>query len=97
MTDRTRQQRYRILIRQTPDAEWTIWGRYSSNAHRTYGDATWLTARPDVADVRIECTTTINEHLTPAELLNHLTQVPPPPAVADRTPPDNHPAAGVES
>lgn len=88
MSARTRQDRFRVLILRDTENDWVVWGRYSSNAQRTYGDAVWLAARPDISDVRIEHTTVTTESLTAEELLAHLVDTPSPvrPATGEPTP-----------
>ncbi|MBB4984979.1 hypothetical protein [Streptomyces nymphaeiformis] len=68
--------RFRIHIRYHDRPGWTVWGRFSSNAQRTYRDASWLLTQPDIAEVDIQCTTTVEEHLTLDELRACVASIP---------------------
>ena len=73
----TTSTRYRILVRRHDETGWTVWGRYSRNAQRTYDDATWLTSSPETTEVDIQRTTVTEDHLTIEELRAHLLHAPP--------------------
>ncbi|MFF7851890.1 hypothetical protein ACFZDF_30525 [Streptomyces sp. NPDC007910] len=77
MTQPTTSSRYRILTRRQDETGWTVWGRYSRNAQRTYDDATWLTTQPDTAEVDIQRTTVTEDHLTIEKLRALLLDAPP--------------------
>lgn len=68
--------RFRIHIRYHDRPGWAVWGRFSSNAKRTYRDAAWLTTRPEIAEVDIQRTTTIEERLTLDELHACIADIP---------------------
>ncbi|GGU62696.1 hypothetical protein [Streptomyces lavendofoliae] len=73
---RSRAERMRVMVLWDGQGEWQEWGRFSKNIQRTYDEAAALAARPDVADVRIDRTTTITDQLTVAELHAQLLVTP---------------------
>ncbi|MFS4103816.1 hypothetical protein [Streptomyces sp. PD-S100-1] len=75
MTDR--EERLQIWVRPEGADVWRIWRRSPLTPQRAYDEAKAIEANPHIAEVRIDRTTTIREHLTISELHWELVQQPP--------------------
>jgi hypothetical protein len=71
-----REERLRVMVLWVDETEWRVWGRFSKNMQRTYDEAAALEAREDVADVRIDRTTTVTDQLSVAEFHAQLVATP---------------------